>query len=59
MDMINDVNFWRELITVGAFALFTAITVWAYSRKRKSEFAEISNHVLQDNDTIGFEERSK
>ena len=59
MDMINDVNFWREAITVGAFGLFAAITVWAYSRKRHSEFAEISDYVVQDDDTSGFEERTK
>ncbi|HEX4856483.1 MAG TPA: hypothetical protein VFV28_06690 [Limnobacter sp.] len=57
MDIISDVNFWREFITVGAFALFTGITTWAYSKKRKPEFAAISQQVVQDNDTTGFEER--
>ena len=59
MDMFNDVNFWRESITVGAFGLFICITVWAYSRKRKSEFAEISDFVLQDDDRSVIVEKSK
>lgn len=59
MDMINDVNFWREAITVGAFGLFAAITAWAYSQKRHIEFAEISDYVVQDDDTSGFEVRTK
>jgi hypothetical protein len=57
MDMISDVNFWREFITVGAFALFAGIACWAYSQKRKPEFAAISQQVVQDDDTTGFEER--
>lgn len=59
MDMFSDVNFWREAITVGAFALFLSITAWAYSRKRKTEFAEISNFVVQDDDTTNLQERSR
>lgn len=59
MDMISDVNFWREFITVGGFALFSGIAGWAYSQKRKPEFAAISQHVVQDDDTTGFEERLK
>lgn len=59
MDFFSDVNFWRELITLGAFGLFIGISVWAYSKKRKAEFSEISDFVVQDDDTTGFEVRSK
>ncbi|MAZ10219.1 MULTISPECIES: CcoQ/FixQ family Cbb3-type cytochrome c oxidase assembly chaperone [unclassified Limnobacter] len=59
MDMLNDVNFWRQAITVGAFALFLGITFWAYSRKRKTEFSKISDFVVQDDDSTTIAERSK
>jgi cbb3-type cytochrome oxidase subunit 3 len=59
MSMLSDVDFWRQFITVAAFALFIGITVWAYSRRRKDEFSEISNFVVQDDDTTGFVERSR
>lgn len=59
MNYLNDVNFWREAITVGGFALFLGITFWAYSRKRKTEFAEISSFVVQDDDTTTLQERSR
>ncbi|HEX4878776.1 MAG TPA: hypothetical protein VFV39_02940 [Limnobacter sp.] len=58
MDLINDVNFWRESITLAAFALFIGITAWAYSKKRNTEFYEISDFVVQDDDTHGLVERS-
>lgn len=59
MDLFNDVNFWREAITVGAFGLFLGITVWAYSQKRITEFAQISDFVVQDDDTTDMAEGSK
>ena len=59
MSYLNDVNFWRESITVGAFGLFLGIAVWAYSRKRKTEFAEISDFVVQDDDSTVIVERSR
>ncbi|MCE2744636.1 MAG: hypothetical protein LW710_01860 [Burkholderiales bacterium] len=59
MNYLNDVNFWRELITLGAFGLFIGISLWAYSKKRNTEFAEISDFVVQDDDTSGYEVRSK
>jgi cbb3-type cytochrome oxidase subunit 3 len=59
MNYFSDVNFWRELITLGAFGLFIGISLWAYSKKRNSEFAEISDFVVQDDDTSGYEVRSK
>jgi cbb3-type cytochrome oxidase subunit 3 len=57
--MISTVNFWRELITVTAFLLFLGITVWAYSKKRKKEFNQINELVIQDDDTSEFVEGSK
>ena len=59
MNYLNDVNFWRELITLGAFGLFIGISLWAYSKKRNTDFAEISDFVVQDDDTSGYEVRSK
>ncbi len=59
MNYLSDVNFWREAITVGAFGLFLGIAVWAYSQKRKAEFAEISDFVLQDDDSTVIAERQK
>lgn len=59
MDLFNDVNFWRESMTVGAFGLFLGITVWAYSRKRNTEFVGISNFVVQDDDSTATVEGSK
>lgn len=59
MDLLSDVNFWRESITVGAFGLFLGISVWAYSRKRNKEFAQISDFVVQDDDTTVIVERTR
>lgn len=53
MELLSDVMFLREATTVGAFGLFIAIFMWAYSRNRKAEFDEVSDFVIQDDDTLG------
>ncbi|MCQ8895572.1 hypothetical protein NQT62_03835 [Limnobacter humi] len=49
--MLSDVMFWREVITVGAFGLFVGIVMWSYSRKRNTEFQEVSMRVIHDDDS--------
>lgn len=51
LDWLSEVNTWREIMTVGFFALFLWILLHAYSRKNKDSFEEIGLAVVQDDDT--------
>lgn len=51
MEWLSEVNTWRELMTVGSFTLFLWIFAWAYSRKNKEIFDDISQAVVEDCDT--------
>ena len=59
MDLLSDVMFWREALTVAAFGLFVGIALWAYSRSRKADFDDASTRVVQDDDTTGEHGDSK
>ena len=39
-------SIWTVLVCI----IFMAITVWAYSSKRKAEFEEVARTVLEDDD---------
>ncbi len=45
-----DINDWRSLFTVLAFAIFVAIVVWAYSSRRKQAFEEAARLPLDDDE---------
>jgi cytochrome c oxidase cbb3-type subunit 4 len=38
-----DINILRSILTIVIFAAFVAICVWAWSKKRKTEFDEAAN----------------
>jgi cytochrome c oxidase cbb3-type subunit 4 len=38
----------KSLYTVGCFALFIGIAVWAFSRRKKAEFEEAAKLPLAD-----------
>jgi cytochrome c oxidase cbb3-type subunit 4 len=38
-----DTNTLRAMVTVVSFAVFIAILVWAWSRRREADFAEAAN----------------
>lgn len=46
-----DLGLVRGLITAVLMALFIALVVWAFSRKRKPDFDEASNLPLADERT--------
>jgi cytochrome c oxidase cbb3-type subunit 4 len=50
MNILSDVMFWREAITVGAFGLFLGICFWAYSKRQKDEFENAAAIVFIDED---------
>lgn len=43
-----ELNDLRSLITLLAFLSFLGIVLWAYSARRKPEFARIARSVLED-----------
>lgn len=43
-----DINDLRSLFTVLTFAVFIAITLWAWSSRRKDEFREAAMLPLED-----------
>lgn len=45
-----DINDWRSLFTVLAFAIFIAIVGWAYSGRRKQAFEEAARLALDDDE---------
>jgi cbb3-type cytochrome oxidase subunit 3 len=52
MNILTDVMFWREAITVGAFGLFLGICFWAYSKKQIDEFEKAAAIVFIDDDEM-------
>jgi len=44
----------RGAITVSLFALFIALIVWAWSPRRRKDFAEAANLVFDENDHVGM-----
>ncbi len=42
----------RAAITVSLFALFVALIFWAWSPKRRKQFAEAANLVFDDTDRV-------
>ncbi|MFN4327509.1 MAG: hypothetical protein ACK4FF_01425 [Limnobacter sp.] len=50
MNLLSDVMFWRELLTVLALGLFLGISAWAYSVKRQDEFEAVSALLMADDD---------
>ncbi len=57
MNLFSDPNFWRELITVLAFALFIGISIWAYRAGRRADFKRACARVVLDDDIPGGKER--
>lgn len=45
----------RAAITVSLFALFVALIFWAWSPKRRKQFAEAANLVFDDTDHVSTE----
>jgi cytochrome c oxidase cbb3-type subunit 4 len=43
---------WRGLFTVFMFVAFIAIFLWAYSSRRKTEFNELANLPLEDEEFV-------
>ncbi len=52
MNFLSDVMFWREAMTVFAFALFLGITAWAWSPLYKREFEKVAQELIDDQDSI-------
>jgi len=48
----------RAAITVSLFALFVALIFWAWSPKRRKQFAEAANLVFDDTDRLSAERAS-
>ncbi len=40
----------RGIFTVLIFVLFIIIVLWAYSKKRKSNFDDVANSIFDEND---------
>ncbi len=45
----------RAAITVSLFALFVALIFWAWSPKRRKQFAEAANLVFDESDRVPAE----
>lgn len=52
-----DINTIRGLITTVLLICFLGVVFWAYSGKRKSDFAEAARLPLQDDEPIRAEEK--
>ncbi len=46
-----DMGTFRGLMTAVLMALFVALVIWAYSRKRNAEFARAAALPLEEDDT--------
>jgi len=42
----------QSVWTIMVMVVFTGIVVWAYSRKRKSEFDETARLLIDDDDSV-------
>jgi len=49
-------TFLRGAITVSLFALFIALIAWAWSPRRRKEFAEAANLVFDEGDAVATKE---
>jgi cytochrome c oxidase cbb3-type subunit 4 len=47
-----DVNFVRSLVTVALFVLFVALCVWAWSDRRRDEFAAAARLPFDESDSV-------
>ena len=49
----------RGTITVSLFALFIALIVWAWSPRRRKDFADAANLVFDENDDVRTPEEKR
>lgn len=54
-----DINEMRSLITVIGLLCFLSIVFWAYSRKRKQDFAEAANLPFNDPEELAEKARAE
>jgi cytochrome c oxidase cbb3-type subunit 4 len=47
-----DVNLLRAAVTLFSFAVFVAIVVWAWSRRRREDFDEAALLPFQDGEAV-------
>lgn len=47
-----DVNVVRSLVTVALFVLFVALCVWAWSDRRRDEFAAAARLPFDESDSV-------
>jgi len=47
MDAINSIQI---IWTVVAFIVFIGVVIWAFSSKRKDDFHEAANYILEDDE---------
>jgi cytochrome c oxidase cbb3-type subunit 4 len=47
-----DLNFVRSLVTVALFVLFVALCVWAWSDRRRDEFAAAARLPFDESDSV-------
>lgn len=53
-----DINDLRSIVTVAALLCFLAITAWAYSGKRKRDFAEAANLPFTDPEELDLQRKA-
>lgn len=47
---LDDLNFWRSLVTVVSLILFLCLVAWTWSRRRVSGFDEAAQLPFADDD---------
>lgn len=47
---LDDLNFWRSLVTVVSLILFLCLVAWTWSRRRVSGFDEAAQVPFVDDD---------
>jgi len=53
-----DINDMRSLLTVAGLVCFLAITAWAYSSKRRSDFTEAANLPFTDPEELDLQRKA-
>ena len=53
-----DINEMRSLITVAGLLCFLAIAVWAFSGRRKADFAEAANLPFTDPEELALQRKA-
>jgi cytochrome c oxidase cbb3-type subunit 4 len=48
--MSMDINTWRSIVTLLAFAAFIGIVVWAWSRRNQASFEEAAQLPFRQDD---------